>query len=370
MNRREPALKKRYPTGVGFHPDSLLRDGCRGDNWCITWADDGHQYTSMDDGSGWRTGAEYNNRVWRIKGSPERTGEDPFTAEFLPGYPEYPYRGGWYGYGLSSVDGVLYHFVTRTSEDRWSVPFLGAKLIWSADHGATWRRPDGEDAGNDPFAYGPDAMFFWKEDPEWAFSQIAFVQCGRDNSAAKDDFVYLYAPNGKQPHELNLARVPRDRIRERSAYRYFIRYRPDGAPVWSDREDIRQRGVVHRFPEGWGLYSWHPSVVYNEPLDLFLMANGGTERAGDTWMHDRTGSLGFWWSENPWGPWTQFYYADDWHADGPRNRCYQPKLSPKWIGAGGTELTLIFSDAQADERGVSHTVNYRWNQMRIALVLG
>jgi hypothetical protein len=354
---------------VIFHPDSIVRDGVNGDNWCITWADDGHQYTSQDDGRGWQEEKDYNNRVWRIKGSPDRSGEDPFTPEFLSNYPEYLYKGGWFGYGITSVDGVLYHFITRTTKDEWSVPFQGAKLIYSPDHGATWYRHDGEDAWKDRFSYAPETMFFWKEDEEWAFSQIAFVQCGKSNSSAKDDFVYLYAPNGKKPHELNLARVPRDKVLDRSSYRYFVKFDSGGSPVWSEKEDIRQRGAVHRFPEGWGLYSWDPSVVYNKSLDLFIMVNGGTERAGDTWMHDHTGSLGFYWSENPWGPWTEFYYTNDWYADSEKNLCYQPKLSPKWISDDGIDLILIFSDAQKNEQGVSHTVNYRWNQERFSLVL-
>jgi len=363
-------MKTGVPTGVIFDPESLARSGVRGDNWCITWAADGHQYVSMDDGSGWQTEPQSNNRVWRIRGSPDPTGPDPFTPEFLPGYPHFPYPGGWHGYGLTSVDGALYHFLTRTVEDRWSVPFLGAQLITSSDLGASWQLADGREATAESFSDSPDANFFWKGDEDWAFAQIAFVQCGRDNAAARDDFVYLYSPNGKKPHELNLARVPRDRIRDRSAYRFFIRYGPDGAPVWTDSADLRGRGRVHRFPEGWGLYSWHPSVVYNPPLDLFITANGATERAGDTWMHGRTGSLGFWWSRDPWGPWTRFHYTADWYADDPGNRCYQPKLSPKWIGPDGTDLVLIFSDAMSDERGKSHTVNYRWNQQRIRLVLG
>jgi len=41
------------PTGVTFHWDTLQRKGKRGDNWCMTWADDDNLYTMMDDGTGW-----------------------------------------------------------------------------------------------------------------------------------------------------------------------------------------------------------------------------------------------------------------------------------------------------------------------------
>jgi len=38
------------PSGVVFHKDPLFRLGAHGDNWCITWAADGSQVTSMCDG--------------------------------------------------------------------------------------------------------------------------------------------------------------------------------------------------------------------------------------------------------------------------------------------------------------------------------
>ncbi len=86
-------------------------------------------------------------------------------------------------------------------------------------------------------------------------------------------------------------------------------------------------------------------------------------------MHYETGSLSFLWSTTPWGPWTAVYNREAWIADSHANRLYQPKLSPKWISKDGPDIVLIFSDAQKDALGRSHTVNYRWNQMRIRLML-
>ena len=369
-------MATKRPIGVIFDSASLVRSGRSGDNWCITWADDDHQYTAQDDGCGWGGTTYWNNRVWRIRGDPAAPGlASSFEPEFLAGYPNYPLppgtTGGWYGYGIVSVDGTLYHLVTRCTDDRWSLPFVGAKLITSTDHGASWLLHDGRPAQDVCLDQAPGAMFFLHEEETWAFSQVSFVQCGKDNGDAKDDYVYLYSPNGKRPHELDLARVPHDRIRDRCAYEFFVSHTRGGEAVWY--ANIAYRGTVHTFPEGWGLYSWQPSVVYNRPLDLYIMATGGTQRPGtgkpdDAYMHYETGSLGFYWAENPWGPWTCFYYNEEWIADSYENRLYQPKLSPKWIGDDGRDMTLIFSDAQKDPRGRSHTVNYRWNQMRIRLV--
>ena len=123
--------------------------------------------------------------------------------------------------------------------------------------------------------------------------------------------------------------------------------------------------------------SWLPSVVWNKGLGLYIMVNGGTyaghgmtssdEDYYNSWMHTRTGSLGFWYSENPYGPWHEFYYTDYWTVDDPGNLTYQPKLSPKWISEDGKEMVLIWSDAMKDKDGRSHTVNYRWNHMRITI---
>ena len=50
------------PKKVVLHKESTIRDGRSGDNWCITWAGDGHQYTAMDDGYGWQDEKNYNTR--------------------------------------------------------------------------------------------------------------------------------------------------------------------------------------------------------------------------------------------------------------------------------------------------------------------
>ena len=56
--------------------------------------------------------------------------------------------------------------------------------------------------------------------------------------------------------------------------------------------------------------------------------------------------------------------------DNPGNLTYQPKLSSKWISEDGWEMVLIWSDAMKNAEGRSHTVNYRWNQMRVTIRLG
>ncbi|MBX3176189.1 MAG: hypothetical protein KF886_02405 [Candidatus Hydrogenedentes bacterium] len=379
------------PAGVTFHQDTLFRSDGRGDNWCITWAADGSQITSMCDGDWLREGTAYHNRLYRLAGGPE-----DFKRSALAGYPEFVYgRWSWFGYGIVAADGAIYSALSKTPLTRWSGPFRGIKLLRSDDSGATWSRV-GRDGALRPLApddeawneVNADEMFFFEECgivreeiPAYPFSFIDFVQYGQDNRLAKDNYIYIHAPEGARAHQLMLARAPRDRLGERDAWEYFVRRGNGGEVVWS--ADIAERGPVHEFPETgadgkvFGWYSWLPSVLWNEPLGVYLMVNGGTYGGRDmtakdkdyydAWMHTETGSLGFWYAEDVTGPWRQFYYTDRWIVDSPDNRTYQPKLSPKWISEDGRDMVLIWSDAMRNADGRSHTVNYVWNHMRITI---
>ena len=381
---------KCVPIGVTFHTDTLYRSETRGDNWCITWAADGSQITSMDDGN-WLGGKRgYHNHLYRIIGGPKN-----FIRKDIPAYPQF-FRGegSWFGYGIVSVDGVLYSVISKTPQNAWSGPFRGIKLLKSKDNGNTWYRVNRrgnereigprDDARNE---VNTNEMFFLEEfgfthqkQKAYPFSFVDFVKNGKDNSAAKDNYLYIYSPEGAHAHKLLLARVPKDKLGIRSAWEYFLRYK-NSQPIWTS--DIRKRGYTQIFPEKsrdgkyFGWYSWLPSVVWDEGLGFYIMVNGGTYGGSgmtssdkdyyDRWMHTRTGSLGFWYSKHPYGPWGQFYYTDYWTVDHPNNLTYQPKLSPKWISKDGKEMVLIWSDAMKDKEGRSHRVNYKWNQMRITI---
>jgi len=388
--------EKPVPVGVTFNKKSLMRLGSRGDNWCLTWAKDGSQIVSMDDGN-WLDQDIYesqiHNHLYRIIGETNN-----FERKDIPNYPELSgEEGSWFGYGVLAVNDNLYSAISKTPGTSWTGPFTGIKLLKSPDNGESWFRVDR--AGNErPLSakdemrniVNDEEMFFLKEfgiphkeQEAYPFSFIDFVQNGQNNAAAKDEYVYIYSPEGAKAHQLNLARVPNDKIDVRNEWEYFTAYGTDGEPEWS--KNITDRGYVHEFPEKsedgryFGWYSWLPSVVWNEGLGLYIMTNGGSyagygltdsdEDYYDRWMHTETGSLGFWYSENAYGPWTQFYYIDYWTVDDDKNRTYQPKLSPKWISEDGKKMILIWSDAMKNEAGKSHSTNYLWNQMEIEIDL-
>ncbi|NND08214.1 MAG: DUF4185 domain-containing protein [Saprospiraceae bacterium] len=382
---------KDTPRGIDLHTETLKRLGNRGDNWCITWAKDDSQITSMDDGNWLNDPAGFHNNLYRIIGS-----ADDFERKRIPQYPKFIYSGeGWFGYGVCAIGDHLYSAVSRTQDDAWSGPFQGFKLLKSSDNGERWYRVNRTGplkylAANDSLSreqVNPQELFFYKESGKehdgqmaYPFASIAFVQNGKANGAAKDEFVYIYSPEGAQSNELLLARVHSNTLDDRSTWQYFSGW-DQKKPTWSS--DLSLRQPAHIFPaknkhnEYFGWYSWLPSVVWNPGLGCYIMVNGGTyggknmtnsaEDYYDKWMHTKTGSLGFWYAENPCGPWKEFFYTDYWTVDADTNLTYQPKLSPKWISGDGKTMNLIWSDAMRNEQGKSHSTNYLWNQMKIKI---
>ncbi len=377
------------PVGAAFDLSTLRRVGGKGDNWCQTWAADDSVITAMSDGDWFDGSYRYHSRLYRLWGD-----QGSFSRQEVQGYPVFHTDDdGWYGYGMLSVDGTLYSMVSKTQFAAWSPgPFRGVKMLRSYDNGASWNRVDRNN--NDKFigkwdnavqSTAAQEMFFYQEAGRTAhgkeaypFSFVSFVQNGKDHQASRDGYVYIYSPEGSQSNQLMLARVPSWDVGNRSAWQYFAGWNGD-TPQWSG--DINRRQANIYLPQKnasgnhFGFYSWLPSVVWNEGLGVYVMANGGTYGGHgmssashdyySKWMHTRSGSLGLWYSENPYGPWKQFYYTDHWTPDNPGNLTYQPKLSPKWISKDGRTMTIIWSDAMRNKDGYSHSVNYKWNQMQV-----
>jgi len=340
--------------------ETLQRVNCNGDNWHMTWAQDDRQYVALCDGRGWpdlhgTTGKNYNTRVYAING--EAPGE---TFEYLPGYPDllseaYPNFSRYYGFGILALDGNIYHYLSTPNHpfsDR-GPRFIGAKLIFSPDNGRTWRGQDGSPVRWEPWEERSQSNMVFFEEPDEAFSLLTVLQMGRNYEHNRDGYVYVYAPNGNvegMMNQLVMFRVRRDRILKRSAYEFFASRNSDGSANWTRYIDLR--GVVHTFPSGWvntkiHPYAWHPSIVYNAPLGIYMMANWGMGCAIDGTWFGRPSYLGFWTAPKPWGPWTQVHEETAWTPGNDRSaRAYQPQIAPKWISRDGLTFWLVFTDFQ------------------------
>lgn len=398
------------PTGVVFHHEThrhLHYDGAdgHGDNWCQTRASDGNMYAFADDGFGWipraqrntpRFGRGYSCRLWKI------TGDVNDRAAFdLPNQPAYRFPTKWFGFGIISVDGVLYGTISHVggSGSGWGRPFNGFKLVYSPDLGETWHLHDGRrlEPGEHSGLHSsmePEDNFFWHEDPTtitdrrdvtktgYAFTSVYPVQCGKDNSLAKDDYIYWYAPD-IPAHRLNLARVNKDQITDKSKWEFFKEWN-ESEPVWTS--NINERGAVIEYPKHYKdwVACWRgnkPSIVYNPGLDKFIMINW-IEYKTAYWNFSRRNpisgvrsyALGLYYSDHPYGPWNEFYWNFNFRPGGRRYSIYHPQLSSKWIEDGGRTMYMVFTsrssfgtEGNPEEYVDIKQTDYAWNDMKLTI---
>ena len=142
------------------------------DNWPVTWADDGHQYTSWGDGGGFG-GTNSNGRVslgfGRVEGN-----WDTFEGFNVWGgiNPENPDQFDGKSYGIISIEGVLYAWWGPGSN---TTSYDETRLLISTDKAATWTE---------------SAWDFTDVDDELIMPTI--LNFGKDYAGARDTYVYHY----------------------------------------------------------------------------------------------------------------------------------------------------------------------------------
>lgn len=341
--------------------DTVLRLGGYGDNWHMSWAADDRQFVSLNDGTGFTEPARvfHNSRLFTISGSPQQAKFADVT-EFpeLPIAFKTPDVNRYYGLGTLAVDGYVYHYLgtPNHSFDKPSPKFIGSKLIYSPDNGRSWRNQD----GSTPVIWekwenrSRQNMIFFEEDQN-AFAVISLLQMGRNYEHNRDGYVYGYSPNGSVEGTMNqivLFRVPKSKVLQRAAYEFFSGQKGKEA-AWS--KDIAARVPIVTMPSGWvntavHPWAWLPSVTYNAPLGLYMMANWATGPSADGEWFAKPSYLGFWTAPNPWGPWTQVHEETAWTPAGDANaRAYSPQIAPKWIAPDGKSFWLVWTDFQLVE---------------------
>ena len=337
--RAVPTAQSPYPRSpviaeVKFDFSHHDRRAHGSDNWPITWADDGHQYAAWGDGGGFG-GTNKVGRVSlgvaRVEGNAEsyrginvwggKNAENPATFEGK-------------SYGLISVHGVLYMWVSPGSDTR---SYEEARLYRSANHGKSWIEAD------------------------WAFLKSdrvilpTFLQFGMDYRGARDDFLYIYASHLQNdqslqiqtPGEIALMRVSKVSIMDRSEYDFFAGLDKQGNPKWTS--DLAAREPVFRDPNGVG---WNLSVSYNPGLQRYLLMTEHTKSS--------QANFGMFDAPTPWGPWTTVKYARTFGAPHIQASTFFWNFSSKWLSRDGKHFVLVFT-------GVSS--NDSWNAVRGSFVV-
>src|SRR5581483_5022246 len=109
--------------------------------------------------------------------------------------------------GMLMVGGVLY-MLTRNAGN--------AQLAWSDNDGRDWGWAD------------------WKFTT--SFGCPTFLNFGRNYAGSRDGFVYVYSHDSDSAYtpadRMVLARVPKDKLREKAAYEFFAGLDAEGRPTW------------------------------------------------------------------------------------------------------------------------------------------
>ena len=294
-------------------------------DWGITWADDDHQYTAWGNGGGFGdVGPE--DKVFlgfaRIEGD-----VDGHRAVNVWGGAdaENPAEFGGKAYSLLSIDGTLYTWRCGDTDGASSLDFQ--ELYRSVDHSATWRSTG---------VKFTQASF---EGDDFGFYCPVFLQFGRDYDGARDDYVYMYAPNIQQnkslypqnPGELTLIRSPKAKVNVRSAYEFYAGLGADGEPVWTFDVDDRLP-VFEDLENG---VTQHVAVVYNSGLERYILTTEHGEHA--------KGNIAIYDGPTPWGPWTTVEFADSFGRFKTLDNGFMWVFPSKWLSEDGKSFAMIYT---------------------------
>jgi CubicO group peptidase (beta-lactamase class C family)/dienelactone hydrolase len=291
-------------SGAEWAPkETIIRRAKGSDNWPITWANDGHLYTAYGDGNGFdpMVPAKLSLGFARVEGGPVDFRGVNIRCPTLEQKGDG--KSGKKCSGLLMVGGVLY---------LWARNAGNSQLAWSEDRGKTW-------------TWAP-----WKFTT--SFGCPTFLNFGKDFAGARDDYVYIYSPDSASAYEpadrMVLARVPKDRIRQRDDYEFFKGLNNRSEPRWTN--DITERGAVFEHKGK----CYRSGISYNAGLKRYLWCQ--TLPGGDARFK---GGFGIYDAEQPWGPWTTVYYTQQWDV-GPGETSSFPT---KWMSDDGKTIHLVFS---------------------------
>jgi hypothetical protein len=304
------------------------------DNWPVTWASNGHQYTAWGDGGGFggtNSEARVSLGFARVEGS----------ATSYKGYNVWggkdcstPAKFGGKSYGILALGNNLYMW--RCGQGSGNTAFHFQQLYKSTNGGLSWTAAS------------------WKFGDSINFYCPTFLQFGKGYNGARDSWVYMYAAQNnndtwgiQKPGTIMLMRAPQTRLMERSAYQFFTGRNANGQPQWS--ANITDRKPVFADPNGVHLVS----VSYNPGLRRYLLATAHTAK--------EEGNLGIFDAPTPWGPWTTVSYEKQWGAGhNIATTTFFWNFANKWLSADGKNFVLVFTGVDSNDA---------WNTVKGTFVL-
>ena len=284
----------------------VLRLATGSDIFPITWADDDWMYTAYGDGWGFLPFVEkkLSMGISRIQGIPPDIHCENIRTE--SGEATGDGARGRKASGMLMVDGILYMLVRNVDN---------SQLGWSEDYGKTWTWAD------------------WKFST--GFGCPTFLNYGKNYANARDQYVYIYSHDSDSAYHpadrMVLARVPKDRLKDREAYEFLQTLDERQQPVWT--KNMEMRGAVFKYPG----YCYRSGISYNPYLRRYLWCQ--TIPDADVENLRSRGGLGIFDAPEPWGPWTTVFHAENWDI-GPGETSSFPS---KWYAKDGKSAYLVFS---------------------------
>jgi hypothetical protein len=300
-------------------------DPYRGDTYALTWAADNNIYASAGD--------PVSNE------HPSGLDVECFSGEA----PEYRITKinemadytGWGGAGpkpsgMISVNGILYlAFQNATGKSESQIEGsdainnyghgYDAQIVRSDDYGLSWT-PDIKEL--------KEPMF-----PGRVFGAPNFINFGKDNSGARDSYIYTISGEGwDNGNCCRLARVPADSIMNRDNWEWVSDFSENDAPVWSF--NMEEAIPVLSHPG----YLGTVDMVYIASIKRYLLLS---------WHHKVKAVPGIgseliiYDAPEPWGPFTLAHHEDLWESR--EMNPYNPRLPLKWFDADKLEGWLQFS---------------------------
>jgi len=335
-----------------------------GDTHPITWGADGDIYVGagdpgwyLDNGAlryidwtndGWKGDDELVNRTVgavfdKITGEPEEF--EVHRVNDMYGFT----GGGGSGAkpsGLISVGGKLYYALhnllgMKKSRFRSCQHGSDATIICSEDYGKTWtpelndmlirfnaEHYDWSIINNKTKPEQRESFEGWKPMfPGNLFGGLSFVQFGKDNADAVDEYVYaVSADQWDNGRDIRLGRVRNDSIMDRSAWEFYV-----GAGWTKKLEESKPILEIDR-------HISMPEMVYIKSMQKYITLTW----AFHTDFRTHTGSeLTILESDNPWGPFELVHYEWMWHD---RKVCpYVARMPLKWFNPETREGYILFS---------------------------